>query len=305
MKLPNFTIAGFAKCGTTSLYHYLEEHPEVFLPKRKELHYFTYDKVLKFKNKGPKDAEMHKFHTGTFDEYKDQFKTVANEKAIGDISPTYALYGEALQYLRDTLGEKTKMIVVVRDPIKRAYSNYLHLIRENRETETFYDALQLERERQKKGFSNFWYYKFISSYYQHIKRLKDQFDNVLIVTFEEFMQHPEQGIKEIYQFLEIDDSFVPENIGTRFNPGGLYKKNILTSFIFERSKLNSFVKSVIPLNSRVKKIVHSITNKFKKETPPIDQKSEEFLIDYFKEDVFKLKNEFGVKTEHWSKGFQS
>src|SRR5690554_7985832 len=76
------------------------------LAKRKELHYFTYDKVLKFKNKGPKDAEMHKFHTRTFDEYKDQYKTVANEKAIGDISPTYALYGEALEYLKDTLGEK-------------------------------------------------------------------------------------------------------------------------------------------------------------------------------------------------------
>lgn len=196
------------------------------------------------------------------------------------------------------------MIVVVRDPIKRAYSNYLHLIRENRETESFYDALQLESERQEKGYSNFWYYKFISSYYQHIKRLKGQFEDVLVVTFEEFMQNPEKGIKEIYSFLEVDDTFIPENIGTRFNPGGLYKKNILTSFIFERSKLNSFVKSIIPLNSRVKKIAHSVTNKFKTETPPVDKKSEEFLVDYFKSDVLKLKSEFGVKTEHWNKGFQ-
>ncbi len=304
MKLPNFTIAGFAKCGTTSLYHYLEEHPEVFLPKRKELHYFTYDKVLRHKDKGPKDAEMHKFHTRTFNEYKAQYTTVKAEKAIGDISPTYALYDDGLVYLKNTLGADTKMIVVVRDPIKRAYSNYLHLIRENRETESFYDALQLESERQEKGYSNFWYYKFISSYYQHIKRLKGQFEDVLVVTFEEFMQNPEKGIKEIYSFLEVDDTFIPENIGTRFNPGGLYKKNILTSFIFERSKLNSFVKSIIPLNSRVKKIAHSVTNKFKTETPPVDKKSEEFLVDYFKSDVLKLKSEFGVKTEHWNKGFQ-
>ena len=304
MKLPNFTIAGFAKCGTTSLYHYLAEHPEVFMPKRKELHYFTYDKVLKYKDHGPKDKEMHKFHTRTFDEYKAQYLTVKDEKAIGDVSPTYALYDDGLEYLKNTLGEKTKMIVVIRDPIKRAYSNYLHLIRENRETESFYDSLKLEVERKEKGFSNFWYYKFISSYYEHIKRLKSQFDDVLVITFEEFIQNPEKGIKELYQFLEVDDSFVPENIGTRFNPGGLYKKNILTSFIFERSKLNSFVKSIIPLNSRVKKIAQGVTNKFKKETPPMDEKSESFLIDYFKSDIPKLKNEFGVKVEHWNKGFQ-
>jgi len=303
MKLPNFTIAGFAKCGTTSLYHYLYEHPEIYLPKRKELHYFTYEKVLRFKDNGPKDKKMHKFHTRTFDEYKTQFKSVGLEKAIGDISPTYALYEDGLGFLKESLGEKTKMIVVVRDPLKRAYSNYLHLVRENRENQSFYEALHKEDERKENGYSNFWYYKFISSYYGHINRLNQNFDQVLVVTFEEFVKKPIKGIQEIYRFLGVDDTFVPENINTQFNPGGAYKRNIITNFIFGRSKLNSLVKSIIPLNSGVKKIAHSITNNFKQKTPSMDKKSEDFLIDYFKEDVKKLKEEYNVRVEHWNSKF--
>ena len=43
MKKPNFIIAGFPKCGTTSLYHYLNEHPQIFMPNQKELHFFTFE----------------------------------------------------------------------------------------------------------------------------------------------------------------------------------------------------------------------------------------------------------------------
>lgn len=303
MKLPNFTIAGFAKCGTTSLYHHLYEHPEIYLPKRKELHYFTYEKVLKFKDKGPKDPEMHKFHTRTFDEYKNQYLSVGEEKAIGDISPTYALYDEGLKFLKETLGSKTKIIVVVRDPLKRAYSNYLHLVRENRETLTFYEALLKEDERKEDGYSNFWYYKYISSYYEHIVRLNKEFDKILVVTFEEFVKNPGQGIKEIYSFLEVDNTVIPKNINTKFNPGGVYKRNFITNFIFGRSKFNSLIKSTIPLNSGVKKLVQGITNKFKSETPPMDVQSENLLINFFKDDVRKLKKEYNVKVEHWNDKF--
>lgn len=153
-------------------------------------------------------------------------------------------------------------------------------------------------------YSNFWYYKFISSYYEHIKRVKKEFKDVFIVTFESFVQNPETGIKEIYRFLGVDDSFVPENINEQFNPGGVYKRNVVTNFIFGRSKLNSLVKSVIPLNSGVKKIVHGITGKFKESTPPMDDASEKYLIEYFKDDVKRLKEEFGVKVEYWNEVFR-
>ena len=59
MKKPNFIIAGFPKCGTTSLHYYLEEHPEIYMPTQKELHFFTCN-ILSKLNKGPKDAIVKK-----------------------------------------------------------------------------------------------------------------------------------------------------------------------------------------------------------------------------------------------------
>lgn len=304
MKLPNFTVAGFAKCGTTSLYHYLKEHPEIFLPSRKELHYFSYETYLKKNSNGPKDKEMHRFHTRTLDEYKAQFKEAGKEFAVGDVSPTYASYEEAQEYLKEILGDDIKVILIVRDPIKRAHSNYLHLVRENRETLSFYEALQQEDKRKEMGYSNFWYYKFNSAYYEKIKKVKEKFDETLVVTFESFIENPEEGIKKIYHFLEVDDTFVPQNLGVQFNPGGVYKENMLTNFIFGRSKLNSWIKEMIPITSGIRKIVHKLTERFKVPKEPIDPQTESYLVEYFEDDVKKLEKEYKVKVEYWNDAFQ-
>ena len=65
MKKPNFIIAGFPKCGTTSLYHYLNEHPQIFMPNQKELHFFTFEILSKLKN-GPRDKIVKKTHERIF-----------------------------------------------------------------------------------------------------------------------------------------------------------------------------------------------------------------------------------------------
>ena len=304
MKLPNFCIAGFPKCGSTSLYYYLAEHPDIFLPKQKELHYFSYD-ILKNMKAGRNDAEVKKNHISNFEDYKRLYNTADDYKAVGEVSPSYANYEQSLLKLKNTLGEELKIIVVLRDPIKRAYSNYLHLLREERETKSFYEALQLEEERKAKGYSDFWYYQFNSSYYEKIKRLKDLFPNVYIITFEEFMNDPENEIQKLYKFFGegIDDTFVPSNLKTKFNPGGLYEQNFITKFIFKPSRLKTVLKQVIPLNSKMKQLKIKTTSIYKKATPTIDLKSEDFLVAVFKDEVEKLRQEFDVKTEFWNPKF--
>lgn len=298
MKLPNFIVAGFPKCGSTSLHYYFNEHPEIFMPPQKELHYFTYD-ILKELNAGKGDKESKKFHIGTYKEYKACYKEANGEIAIGDVSPSYANYAAAIPKIDRTLGSSVKIIIVVRDPIERAYSNYLHLVREDREQLCFYEALLQEKKRKLEGYSDFWYYTFNSLYAEKIERLKNHFTDVLVVTFEDFVSNKEERIKEIYGFLEVRSDFLPNNLDTQYNPGGVYKQNAITKFIFRQSKLKSFVKRVIPLTPSLKKVKLKTIQRYKEPTPQIDPKAEAFLVDIFREDVSKLRI-YGVKTEYWN-----
>ncbi len=302
MKLPNFILAGFPKCGSTSLHYYLKEHPEIFMPDQKELHYFTYDIISK-QNKGKGDLEIKKFHVGDFSSYQKHYEDVENQKMIGDASPSYANYPEVFPKIKETLGNDTKVIVLLRDPVKRAYSNYLHLRREDRETQPFYEALQLESERRQMGYGDFWYYRFNSSYYDKVKLLKESFDEVLIITFEEFIKNPNKGIDDLYSFLSVSRDFRPESLNTQFNPGGVYKKNIVTNFIFRQSKLKSNIKKWIPIGTPIKKAKIKLIKKYKEPTPPIDPKAEEYLINVLKNDVEKLSRDFGVDISYWNDKF--
>ena len=77
MKKPNFIIAGFPKCGTTSLHHYLSEHPQIFMPSQKELHFFTYEILSKLKN-GPKDGAVKKTQIQDSKKYLDDISEIKN-----------------------------------------------------------------------------------------------------------------------------------------------------------------------------------------------------------------------------------
>lgn len=301
MKLPNFLIAGFPKCGSTSLHYYFKEHPDIFMPEQKELHFFTYDILIK-QNKGKGDKEVKKFHIGKLAEYKECYKNAEGKKAVGDASPSYANYKEAIPKIKHTLGDNVKIIVVVRDPIKRAYSNYLHLVRENREHLSFYDALMEEKNRIKMGYADFWYYTFNSLYFEKIKRLKSAFKDVMVITFEDFVQNQAEIIKEVYHFIEVDNTFLPESLQVQFNAGGVYRQNPITRFIFRQSKLKTVVKQLVPITPTMKKTKLRIIKRFKEDTPSIDERAEAYLIEQFKEDVKKL-SEFGVKTCYWNKAF--
>ncbi|EDM45359.1 hypothetical protein SCB49_06117 [unidentified eubacterium SCB49] len=301
---PNFLIIGSPKCGTTSLYYYLNEHPEVFLPEQKELHFFT-NKILSKQTTGKYDIETKRFHIKDITAYKSLYKAASSKHiAIGEASPSYINHPEIIGDIKSTLSEDTKIIIMLRDPIKRAYSNYLHMLREGRETLPFFDALTVEDERAQQGYSDFWLYRFNSEYFEKVDAYKKAFKDVLIINFEAFFKDTSNQLKKVYTFLDIDSDFEPNNTETAFNPGGVYKKNIVTKLVFEQSKTKDFLKKVIPLNSVVKRLKIKIFDAFKKPTPKITPEASRFLEDKLKEDVLKLKNEYDFDISLWNEKLQ-
>ncbi len=138
-RLPNFIVVGAPKCGTTSLYHYLRQHPQIFLPERKELHYFSF-RFMEQLLSGPGDRNILATSCRTFAEYAAYFSPAREQRALGDISPSYFYFVEVCQEMRVRLGVP-KIIIMLRDPVEKAFSQYMHLIRDGRETLDFKAAL--------------------------------------------------------------------------------------------------------------------------------------------------------------------
>ncbi len=296
MYLPNFIISGFPKCGTTSLHYYLAEHPEIFMPKQKELHFFT-NKILSRQIAGKGDKLALKTHIRNFKEYSKFFSSEKNFKSVGETSPSYINYPELFNEIKNTLSNP-KIIVLVRDPIKRAYSNYLHLVREGREQLSFSEALAQEDKRKKQHFSDFWYYKFNSSYYEKLVKAKEIFPEVLILTQEELMNNPEETVKKTYRFLEVNSEFTPTLLNKKYNPGGTYSNNIITRTIFKPSSTKNFIKKIISVKPWMKDILNSITRKYKTNPKAINKETEQELKKIFRKEVKHL-GQMGVEIKQW------
>ena len=296
MKKPNFIIAGFPKCGTTSLHHYLNEHPEIFMPEQKELHFFTFKILSKLKN-GPKDELVKETQINSSEKYLSYFQNVKKEIAIGDASPSYINYPSEFLKIKKYLNDP-KVIIILRDPINRAYSNYLHLKREHRETMSFEDAIGAEEERIMNKYSDFWYYKFNSTYYQKIVKAKTTFSNVLILTIEELDKDPIITMKKVYKFLGVNNNFSFKIISEKFNVGGNYKKNFATKIIFQPSKFKNRIKRFVRPTSFLKIILMRLTSIFRSKSEKIDQNLIDELKNYFKDDVENLKK-LDVNISNW------
>ena len=300
MRLPNFLVVGAPRTGTTSMYRYLSEHPEIYLPTKKELHYFTHDYLTKNSN-GPKDKEFS--YCKTLDEYTMFFQSVpSNAKAVGDISPSYLFFPQCISGIKGLLGESVRIIIMLRNPIERAFSNYLHMVRSNRETLSFFDALQAEEERLEKGWRNIWLYKGHSLYYEKVQRYIEDFGSskVKVILYDDFSKYTLKTVQDVYRFLGVAAEFVPENINVIYNRSGAYK-NRAVEFIVRPHPIKSFVKLVLPQKAL------SILRNFKESHIGRDMNTEilrdgqciAFLRQYFNEDINRLEHLLQVDLSMW------
>ena len=169
MIMPNFLIVGAAKAGTTALYTYLKQHPQVYTTPQKETSFFAFEGE-KINFTGPGDNQVSEYPITDLATYQQQFQGVNQEKAIGEACPVYLYHPQAARRIHHYVPD-VRLIAILRNPIDRAYTNYLHLVREGRETATdFIDALQAEPQRIKDNWLWFWYYTKLGYYAEQLQR---------------------------------------------------------------------------------------------------------------------------------------
>ncbi len=253
MKNPNFFIVGAAKSGTTSLYHYLKKHPQVYLSPVKEPNYFSKDiktenfsKTYKkntiflkdkyFKQKTPEEIQLSFIRNAKH--YASLFKNVTHEKAIGECSTSY-LYSSVAAKEIYQYNPEAKIIVILRNPYYRTFSHYLMAVRYGFTSLKFRDAIIKDMEKKEKGWGISELFIELSLYYEQLKRYYDAFPSkqVLVLFFEELQVNPVGLIKKCCRFLEIDpfDDISNEKHNTAALPRNRHINRIITATGIKRA----------------------------------------------------------------------
>ncbi len=298
-KLPNFLIVGAAKCGTSSLHNYLNQHPNIFMPSFneeginvKEPQFLVKDKV---KNR------LH-FGVWTWEEYQSLFNQVKQQKAIGESSVFYLFYyQDAINEIKKRLGNDIKIIIMLRNPIDRAYSAFQHVSRGLKEQQTFEYSLQIEKGRleQNRNLTPMVMYKEMGMYYNMVKAYLESFKDVHIILYEDFSSSTSKVVKEVFQFLGVDQN-QKINSDIRYNVGGKsWSNNTLKKVFVTESKLKIVMKKIAPEKAR-KTIRGILTRPFIKKVS-MKKKTREDLIRYFRKDVKKLALLINKDLTNWIK----
>ena len=281
--LPNFLIVGAAKCGTTALYYLLNQHPEISFPKIKEPKFFgNYKRKLPHKGTGDKTVDI--FTIKTFDDYVKLFKNISN-KRVGEASPDSLFYHyNTSQHIKNKLGD-IPIIIVLRNPIHRAFSAYMYLKRDSRENLSFKEALFAEDERINNDWDFIWAYKKAGLYHKQIKTFLNDFSDVKIIFNEDLRDDTQSVLNDLYKFLRVNENFKNDTT-VSFNPSGI-PTNFLSKFILSRRNYFSlFIRELF------KKIIpRSVLEKYSKKMLIKNQILDSdyiFLKNYFHDDIKKL-----------------
>jgi hypothetical protein len=291
VRLPNFLIVGAAKSGTTSLHYYLQQHPDIYLPAQKELHYFAAEQMLRLTG-GPGDRHALSHICQTKDEYASSYAKVARQPAVGDISPSYLYFSEVSERIKNELNDP-KIIILLRNPIDKAFSQYMHLVRDNRETLDFHEALMAERERIERGWAAIWRYAESSLYFSRIKKYLDVFgeDKVRISVYDDLAKSPERLVRQLLEFIGVDPQRPIDFTQVR-NRSGKPRSRWVTNLLTRPNPLRDVAKRILPAGTTyMLKLRLQDLNTGAKGT--IDSRSRAYLKNFCAEDIQALQQIVG------------
>ncbi len=296
MILPNFLIIGAAKAGTTALHTYLQQHPEIYLTPNKETNFFAFEGMdINFQGVG--DEALKNFSIIDLKTYLQEFMGVAQESAIGEACPLYLYDAKAAKKIYHYI-PNCRLIIILRNPVDRAYANYLHLVRDDRESlPDFEQALAAESERIRNNWEWFWHYTQVGYYSQQIQRYYDLFDRqqIAIYLYEDLSQSPIKLLQDIFRFLEVNHSFVPE-LNIRPNKSGVPKNKLLHQLLMKPNPIKSLLKPLFPTSMR-QKIQHKNLAK-----PQMNSETRAKLSQLFREDILACQDLIQRDLSSWLLG---
>lgn len=243
--LPDFFVVGAHKAGTTAVARFLAQHDEVFVSPVKEPRHFALAADPRSFT-GPDDPAA-RFDLHREEDYRELFAGARGEQAVGEASTIYLYHPDAAENIARAIPD-ARVIAILRQPVDRAYSNFLHCRRDGQEPEEdFLAALKEEGRRIGRGWGPLWHYQRKGRYAHQLARYFDHFprESVLVLTYDDFQRDPVGFLQRIYGFLGVDDGFVPDT-ETRWNPGGTPRSVALQRALKLPNPLRSTMATLLP-----------------------------------------------------------
>lgn len=311
--LPNFFIVGAPKAGTTSLYHYLAQHPDIYMSPIKEPSHFSteirsenfseqrrpgVESALRAQHEyveGPMTEERAGFLGMEWDDYVKLFKNVKEEKAIGEASVIYLWSKTAPENIYRTL-PNAKILMVLRDPASRIFSAYLEALSAGAVRCSFREFVDSCLSCSDHKISVWWPMLELGLYYEGVKRYLDRFprENICILLYDDYETNPARVVTEIYRFLGVDSGFTPD-FSKRYHVPQVPR---FPSFIRLLKKYGVWhrVGKLSPpaLRSSLKRLTVQPRGRMEMSRP-----DREFLLGYYRDDVRNLASLLDRDLSAW------
>ena len=289
MNLPNLLIVGAAKSGTTSLHNYLKQHPEIFMSNHKEPHFLINKEIGE--NRIPKGVKK-------LNEYSSLFDGSDTFKYRGESSAMYLQFPNiAIKNIKKHLEKDIKIIIMLRNPIDRAFSGYQHVKRFNVDEElTFAQALDVCEDRYFKqtSLTPATRYIHIGMYYDFVRKFKLKFnDNIHIILYSDFINNTHKELSKLFCFLDIKDKKI--DVNKQYMVGGWKWKNKFLRKIF----MGKYIfKKVIPFRRHIRIALKSFVTA---PTEEMDDGIRNKLKEIYKDDILKLSEFLKIDLNFWIK----
>lgn len=294
LALPNFFVIGAQKSGTTALYYHLRSHPEVYMSPVKEPQFFAPD--LAKPSTGPGDRSSYKFQD--VKSYSELFAGVRAESAVGEASVGYLYSSIAARRIAEVVPD-ARLIAVLRNPVDRAHSNFLHLVRDGREPfRDFASALAAEDDRRRQGWSANWHYRAKGYYGCQIGRYLDVFprDRLRVYLYDDFEERPLEVLDDIARFLAVEAAF-DQDLSLRLNVAGIPRRPRVYGLLRRMERLKWAANAITPAWARRSALAWQNRTL---ERPAVPAELRHELMAGYRDDLALLQARTGLDVSRWT-----
>lgn len=278
----DFIYIGAPRSGSTWLAAGLQEHPGIWIPHNKEVHFFNHLTLYPHNYQYPKGIDY----------YRSYFRQAPEDAMLGDVSPLYYLDTETASRIHKHFPD-TKIISILRNPVNMVYSFYLKRCTLEPREATFAKEIEKHPELLELGD----YHRLLSPYFELFAE-----EQRFVSVYEAFFSDTTRGIKELYGFLGVEEEFKPKVIGQKINVSVTPRSRMYRLlYSFGLKSINN------PKFGFLKRMLHRLRlNRHRYDPaistyrpPPIDPRLRKRLMDHYRSEIEALEKMLAVDLTIW------
>jgi Sulfotransferase family len=313
LKVPNFFIVGAPKAGTSALYAFLDQHPQIFMSPLKEPNYFASEirpehfgahdrKRLASENKALAEylrGDMREKRFGgmvsSWEDYLRLFQDVTDEVAVGEATACY-LWSQSAPRGIATRIPHARIIVNLRNPIDRAFSQYLQMVAIGRTRRSFREQIRQSMRRDPEQFGSAWPLLEFGCYHEQLTRYLGEFprSQIHISIYEELECEPTRLLADLFAFLGVDPLYSVDVSARHHAP--TVPKLTATAYLLKKARLWPYVRKLAPspLGPRLRSLMVR-----SRASLVMDAADRAFLTDYYRDEIEKLASLLDRDLSAW------